>query len=166
MITPETTVSVRRTSCHDELMTDATLHASDSTEQRTAEVAIVAAVSGIVGVPLTPARITIADARVEIDGASEDRSVLVEAYARIGAVRGGQPKKLATDAFKLAWAGEKLGAQRLIIAVAGEEADAYLRRAGAWLTAALRDANVEIIHVPLSVELRESLADAQARQYR
>lgn len=106
------------------------------------------------------------DARVEIDGANEDRSVLVEAYARIGAVRGGQPRKLATDAFKLAWAGKKLGAQRLIIAVAGEEAGAYLRRPGAWLTAALLDANVEVIHVPLNAELRDSLMQAQTRQYR
>jgi len=147
-------------------MTDITLHASDSTEQRTAEIAIIAAVSEIVGVPLAPARIKIDDARVEIDGASDDRSVLVEAYARIGALRGGQPKKLATDAFKLAWAGEKLGAQRRIIAVAGEEADAYLRRPGAWLTAALRDANVEIVHVPLTPELVASLTHAQTRQYR
>jgi len=147
-------------------MTDLSLHASDSTEQRTAEITIIAAVSDIVGLPLAPARITIDDARVEIDGASADRSVLVEAYARIGVVRGGQPKKLATDAFKLAWAGKKVSAQRLIIAVAGEEADAYLRRPGAWLTAALRDANVEIIHVPLGAELRDSLTQAQTRQYR
>lgn len=104
-------------------MTDAALHASDSSEQRATEIAIIAAVSEIVAVPLAPARIAIGEARVEIDGASEDRSVLVEAYARVGALRGGQPKKLATDAFKLAWAGEKLGAQRLIIAIVGDEAD-------------------------------------------
>ncbi|MGO1548150.1 hypothetical protein [Microbacterium gubbeenense] len=147
-------------------MTDAALHASDSSEQRAAEIAIIAAVSEIVAVPLAPARIAIGEARVEIDGASEDRSVLVEAYARVGALRGGQPKKLATDAFKLAWAGEKLGAQRLIIAIVGDEADAYLRRPGAWLTAALHDAKIEVIHVPLTADIRDSLTQAQARQYR
>ncbi|MGO3319199.1 MAG: hypothetical protein ACTIL0_01675 [Microbacterium gubbeenense] len=92
--------------------------------------------------------------------------MLVEAYARVGALRGGQPKKLATDAFKLAWAGEKLGAQRLIIAIVGDEADAYLRRPGAWLTAALHDAKIEVIHVPLTADIRDSLKQAQARQYR
>jgi hypothetical protein len=124
-------------------------HASDSAEQRLAEIAIISAVSATIEVPLAPARIPIDGARVEIDGASEDRSVLVEAYARIGALRGGQPKKLATDAFKLAWAGQKLGSRRL-----------------AWLTAAIRDANVEIMHVSLEAALLESLTDAQARQYR
>jgi hypothetical protein len=141
-------------------------HASDSAEQRLAEIAIISAVSATIEVPLAPARIPIDGARVEIDGASEDRSVLVEAYARIGALRGGQPKKLATDAFKLAWAGQKLGSRRLIIAVAGVEAAAHLQRPGAWLTAAIRDANVEIMHVSLEAALLESLTDAQARQYR
>ena len=141
-------------------------HASDSAEQRLAEIAIISAVSAAIHVPLAPARIPIDGARVEIDGASDDRTVLVEAYARIGALRGGQPKKLATDAFKLAWAGQKLGSQRLIIAVAGEDAAAYLNRPGAWLTAAIRDAHVEVMHVPLEAALQASLTDAQTRQYR
>ncbi|WP_188701046.1 hypothetical protein [Microbacterium nanhaiense] len=106
-------------------------HASDSTEQRLAEVPIIAAVSGMLGIPLASARIPIDGVRVEIDGASEDRSVLVEAYAHIGTVKGAQRHKVANDAFKLAWAGQKLRSQRLIIAVAGEDAAAYLKRPGA-----------------------------------
>lgn len=141
-------------------------HASDSTEQRLAEVPIIAAVSGMLGIPLAPAKIPIEGVRVEIDGASEDRSVLVEAYARIGTVKSAQQHKLSHDAFKLAWAGQKLGSRRLIIAVAGEDAAAYLQRPGAWVTMAIRDANVEVMHVPLEAALQTSLMDAQRRQYR
>lgn len=141
-------------------------HASDSSEQRTAERAIIAAVAEQLNVTLAPARIRIDDAHVEIDGASPDHSVLVEAYARIGALKGAQPRKLATDAFKLAWAGEKLGATQLVIAVADEAAAQYLRRPGAWLTAAIRDAGVEVITADIGEALRDSIIAAQARQYR
>ncbi|TCJ23796.1 hypothetical protein E0W80_09565 [Microbacterium sp. PI-1] len=141
-------------------------HASDSAEQRAAERAIVAAVAEQLGVALAPARIAIDDAHVEIDGASSDRTVLVEAYARIGALKGAQPRKLATDAFKLAWAGRKRGATRLILAVADETAAGYLRRPGAWLTAAIRDAGIEVVVAGLDDATRQSILAAQARQYR
>lgn len=144
----------------------ATPHASDSAEQRAAERAIVAAVAGRLGVALAPARIAIDDAHMEIDGASPDRMVLVEVYARIGALKGAQPRKLATDAFKLTWAGQTLGATRLILAVADEAAAGYLRRPGAWLTAAIRDAGIEIIVAELDDAMREAILTAQARQYR
>ena len=92
--------------------------------------------------------------------------VLVEAYARIGALKGAQPRKLATDAFKLAWAGQKLGATRLILAVADEAAASYLHRPGAWLTASIRDDGIEIIVAELGDVMREAILAAQARQYR
>lgn len=121
-------------------------HASDSLAQRDAEPLIIAAIAEHVGVPLAPARVVFDDGvRVELDGASEDRKVLVEAYAHIGALRGGQPKKLATDAFKLLWAGRKLEATRLVIAVIDVEVEQYLMRPKAWLTAALRDSGVEVV---------------------
>ncbi|KYJ97539.1 hypothetical protein [Microbacterium sp. CH1] len=143
-----------------------TTHASDSSEQRSAEHAIIMAVAQELEVVLAPARIAIGDAHVEIDGASPDYSVLVEAYARIGALKGAQPRKLATDAFKLAWAGQKLGAQRLILAVADEAAAGYLRRPGAWLTAAIADAGVEVLVAALDEDMRATVLAAQARQFR
>lgn len=141
-------------------------HVSDSAEQRAAERAIIAAVAEQLGVELTPARIPIEDAHVEIDGASADRAVLVEAYARIGALKGAQPRKLATDAFKLAWAGQRLGATRLVIAVADEVVAGYLQRPGAWLTAALRDAGVDVLVAELDEDMRSAVQAAQSRQFR
>ncbi|PZF55277.1 hypothetical protein DEJ23_12345 [Curtobacterium sp. MCSS17_008] len=127
-----------------------TAHAYGSLAQRTAEPLIIAAVAEHVGVPLAPARVEFEDGvRVELDGASEDREVLVEAYAHIGALRGGQPKKLATAAFKLLWTDRKLGATRLVIAVIDVEVEQYLMRPKAWLTSALRDSGVEVVRVAL-----------------
>jgi uncharacterized protein (DUF2252 family) len=142
-----------------------TPHASDSLAQRDAEPLIIGAVAAHVGVPLAPARITFDDGvRVEIDGASEDRAVLVEAYAHTGELRGGQPKKLATDAFKLTWAGRKLGSTRLIVAVIDEEVEQYLLRPKAWLTAALRDSAVEVVRVSIAEDARARVVDAQRLQ--
>ncbi|WIB34428.1 hypothetical protein [Curtobacterium sp. MCSS17_005] len=142
-----------------------TPHASDSLAQRDAEPLIIAAVAAYAGVPLAPAKIEIEDGvRVEIDGASEDRAVLVEAYAHTGALRGGQPKKLATDAFKLTWAGRKLGPTRLIIAVIDEEVEQHLLRPKAWLTAALRDSAVEVVRVDIAEDARARVAAAQRLQ--
>lgn len=140
-------------------------HASDSLAQRDAEPLIIEAVAAFVGTPLSPSKIDMGDGvRVEIDGASRDRSILVEAYAHVGKLVGAQPKKLATDAFKLVWAGRKLRASRLIIAVIDEEVEAYLRRPTAWLTAALLDGKVEIVRVTIDSEAHARVTAAQALQ--
>jgi hypothetical protein len=142
-------------------------HPSDSLAQRAAEPLIVAAVAEYVGVELTPARINLGDGvRVEIDGASADRKVLVEAYAHVGMLKGSHPKKLATDAFKLVWAGGRLGATRLVIAVADDDTEAYLLRPKAWLTAALRDSGVEVMRVSIDPDARARVVEAQRIQFR
>jgi hypothetical protein len=84
----------------------------------------------------------------------------------IGKLKSARSKKLTTDAFELAWARGKRGASRLTIAVADVETERYLLRPRAWLTAALRDAGVEVIRVDLNEALRASVAIAQDRQYR
>jgi hypothetical protein len=141
-------------------------HASDSLAQRDAEILIIAAVAEYVGEPLAPSKISFGDGvRVEIDGASEDRSILVEAYAHLGKMVGAQPKKLATDAFKLTWAARKVSAKRLIIAVIDPEVEAYLLRPTAWLTAALRDSCVEVLRVTIDEDARARVEVAQRRQF-
>ena len=111
---------------------------------------IIAALSAKLGVPLAKSSIPTGNGgRVELDGASKDFSILVEAYAHQGVLRGGQPKKLATDALKLTWIGRLVGATRLILAVADEQVEAHLRRPKAWLTQALIDLDVEVVRVEL-----------------
>jgi len=142
-------------------------HPSDSRAQRDAEVVIVAALSEQLNVPLRKLSVPTGNGgRVEFDGASDDRTVLVEAYAHQGALRGAQPKKLATDALKLSWMGGRLGAKRLVLAVADEQVEAYLRRPSAWLTQALIDLGVEVIRVDVDDATAAALQEAQTTQYR
>lgn len=142
-------------------------HASDSSAQRAAEPLIIDAVSAFVGVRLAAETIDLGDGvKVQIDGASLDRSVLVEAYAHVGPLLSGQSRKLTTDAFKLVWAGGRLGARRLVIAVADVEAEAYLLRPRAWLTAALRDSFVEVVRVSIDAKAHARVVEAQHIQFR
>lgn len=163
-ILPNTASSAR------EMLVSVTLdeaHPSDSLAQRDAEVIIIAALSAELGVTLGKASIPTGNGgRVEVDGATEDLSILVEAYAHQGVLRGGQPKKLATDALKLTWIGRQTGAKRLILAVADERVEAYLRRPRAWLTQALVDLGVEVIRVDLDDATSSALVAAQTVQYR
>lgn len=142
-------------------------HPSDSTAQRDAEPLIVAAVAEYVGVELAAATIDLGDGvQVQIDGASADRAVLVEAYAHVGPLLSGQSRKLTTDAFKLVWAGGRIGATRLVIAVADVDAEAYLLRPRAWLTAALRDSAVEVLRVSIDAAATARVVEAQRVQFR
>ena len=141
-------------------------HPSDSAAQRGAEPLIIAAVALAIGTALAPAVLSIGDAKVQIDGASSDRRVLVEAYARVGPLRGAQPRKLTADAFKLAWAGQRVGAERLVLAVMDAAAEDYAKRPSAWLTAALRDAGIEVIRVELDAATRAAVESAQRTQFR
>jgi len=103
---------------------------------------------------------------IRANGAADDYSVLVEITAHVGRIKGGQIHKLAADAFKLIWAGSRLGSTRLILAVIDEGTEAYLRRPKAWLTGALEDNGVEVIRVEVPDAVRESIAAAQRRQVR
>lgn len=142
-------------------------HPSRSDVQQQAEPLAIAEVSAIVGVALTPRRIDMGDGvSVEIDGASADGSVLVEVSAHVGPLRGAQPRKLASDAFKLVWAGKRLGSTRLVIAVVDDGPAAYLRRPKAWLTAALLDSRVEVLQVSLPALVHAGIAEAQTKQFR
>lgn len=77
-------------------------HPSGSREQRDAEPLILAGVAEVLGTLLAPRRLHLpGGTSVDVDGVGEDPLVLVEVYAHQGALRGSQPKKLATDALKL-----------------------------------------------------------------
>lgn len=71
-------------------------HASDSTAQSDAEPLILAAVAEQVGVTLEPRRLTLpGGATADVDGVAPDESVLVEVFARQGALKGRQRGKIA-----------------------------------------------------------------------
>ena len=139
-------------------------HASDSAEQRDAESLMVALLAERIGMPLSPRTVDLGDGRrVQLDAASEDLTVLVEAYARHGRLKPASQKKLLADAFKLAYAARATGAARLILLLADETAAAPFRGTG-WCAGALEAFAIEVVVVDLPEDVRERVIAAQKRQ--
>lgn len=79
-------------------------HLSGSAVQRQAETSIVQKIGADLGVVLIPGgRISVGGgAHVQVDARTDEGDLLVEAYARQGALSGAQLKKVGQDILKLA----------------------------------------------------------------
>lgn len=150
MIDPETEIDGRR------------IHQSDSSAQRDAEAVVLAGVASQLGVAIhQKVRLEFDAANVELDGASTDESVLVEVFARIGKLRGGQLHKVSTDTLKLLALGEQRPSARLVLAFADQAAaDSIV----GWRGAVLERNKIEKVVVPLSNDQRAVILAAQAKQ--
>jgi len=143
--------------------------AGDSQEQRAAESVMLAELSLVVGVALQPRPFRHpSGARVELDGASEDLTVLAECWAHQGPAKVAQKNKLVNDAMKLHWIARTMPhhqARRLILCVSDETAVRHLR-GRSWQGQAIADLGVKIVVVELPKDVAEAVAAAQKRQYR
>jgi hypothetical protein len=101
--------------------------------------------------------------RVDVDGVSEDESVLVEIFAHQGRHRGGQYGKVARDALKLITLARTRPGSTLVLAFADEDA-ARCVTGKSWLAEALKTWGIEVVVVPLDDKVREGLHAAQVRQ--
>lgn len=119
------------------------------------------------GVTLRPRRLERqGGVRVEIDGADEDLTVLVECWAHRGPAKVAQKYKLVNDAVKLHWIASTMQPPpRRILCVSDEAAVQHLR-GRAWQGQAIRDLGVEIAVIELPDDVREAVAAAQVRQFR
>lgn len=142
-----------------------TPHPSDSAEQRALETAILPTLGAQLGVELAPETIDLGGGvRVALDGISADRSVIVEVYGHVGELKGTQGKKLTTDAFKLIFAGGRLGATTLVLAVVDQPAYRYLTGANTWAAAALRDFGVTVTLIELDGDDHARILAVQQKQ--
>ena len=145
---------------------DNPLPPGDSSEQRDAEARIVATLATNLGVKLAPRSLTFnSGVHVELDAASEDLSVLVEAWAHQGSVKSAQRAKVLADAFKLAFIARVLDSPTRLILLMSDEMAAKRFRSG-WAAEALETFNIELVVVELDPKVRQRLLDAQVRQYR
>lgn len=136
--------------------------------QRAAEVVMLATLSDKLGITLAPTRLSHPSAaRVEIDGAAPDLSVLVECWAHQGPAKVAQKYKLVNDATKLAWVAGWLlpRPQRLQLCVTDEQAVKHLRGVS-WQGQAIAALGVEIVVVDLPTDVISSILDAQQLQFR
>ena len=139
-------------------------HVSDSAVQRRAEEVIRSLLAARLGVDLAPATIKLAaGAPVQVDAASADRRILAEIFARQGALKGGQQKKVAIDTLKLITIRQERPDTTLVIAFADPAAAAYATGRG-WLAQALRTWHVDVEILDIPQHLREEILAAQAGQ--
>lgn len=142
--------------------------AGDSQEQRLAEGHMLAALGKRLGLSLAPRRIFHpSGARVEIDGADPELTVLIECWAHQGSAKVAQKNKLVVDATKLNWIAKSLDPtpDRLVLCVSDPAAVGHLSGVS-WQAQAIRELGVEIEIVSLDPSLIAALTDAQKRQYR
>ena len=117
-----------------------------------------------IGLKQQPGRIALQGAVfIEVDAATENCSIVVEAYARQGRLKGAQLKKVAQDILKLALLKRepKREHTQAIIAFASQEAHDSI---SGWVRQAATSFGVELVVVPISEELREKIVKAQGRQ--
>lgn len=141
-------------------------HLSDSAVQRNAEGAIVAALAAKLGFEgaLKPKRVRVLGGGfVQLDACSDDESILVEAYARQGKLKGAQIKKVSQDILKLALLKRdpRLRDSRAIAVFASEEARGSVT---GWIRSAADQFGIELAVVDIPEALRDEIKSAQARQ--
>jgi hypothetical protein len=141
--------------------------AGDSSEQREAERWMITQLGRELGVCLDKRAVTLPnDSRVAYDGATEDLSIVVEAWAHQGSPKSAQKAKIAKDALKLALTARQVpGNSRRVLLFSSEEAARPFLGAG-WEASAIREFGIEVLVRPLPDELRDRVLVAQARQYR
>ena len=100
---------------------------------------------------------------VQLDACSDDESLLVEAYARQGKLKGAQIKKISQDILRLALLKRdpRLSDSRAIAVFASEEARDSI---AGWIRSAAEEFEIELIVVDIPDDLRDEIKAAQARQ--
>lgn len=148
--------------------TESPMPPGSSTEQQQAERIILDEAGTRLGTRLGPRKIlTPTGVRVEVDGADQDLTVLVEAWAHQGAVKPAQRHKVLSDALKLVWISSTLYPRpRILLCLSDQEAARPFVGERSWAAAALRDLGVEVLIIDLPDHVRARLRQAQHRQYR
>ena len=140
-------------------------HASDSLEQREAEIEVLRLVQDKVGCSLAAEVIALGGGvTVQVDGINRDHRVLCEVYSRIGKLKAGQQDKLASDMLKLVFLEHTLGGEwRKFICLADSEA-ARCVSGKSWLAAVAKRMGFTVLVVDPPQAVKDRLLAAQHRQ--
>ncbi len=141
----------------------------DSLAQRQAERVMLGLLGQRLGVALSPTRLTVpSGARVEIDGADAERSILVECWAHQGPPKPAQRNKVLADALKLTWIASTIDPRPRLVLCLSDQAAArpFLPGAKSWSARALEDLKITVEVVKLAADTRDAILRAQERQFR
>jgi hypothetical protein len=140
-------------------------HKGNAIVQMRAEAEIVKALATERKIELVkPLKIPLAGGvHIEVDAATPDGSIVVEAYAHQGTLKGGQRKKIAQDILKLALLRKEPGHEgtTAIIVFASKEAHDSV---SGWVLQAAKAFDVEFLVVDIPPELRDEILRAQGHQ--
>ncbi len=140
------------------------MHPSDSTAQREAEQHLLLALQESIGAHFVADATLPLDPSIKPDGVDPQRKIVVEVYARVGALKGAQLHKAKADLLKLAYVRYQLGADwRAIVCFGSREAAAFLL-GRSWAAEAARAFGVEVMVEELPAHQRERVLAAQERQ--
>lgn len=144
---------------------DLMVHASDSTEQQTAESYILHALSDDLSIELEPKKIVLpSGSSVQIDGVNEKDNILCEIYARIGKLKSSQADKVASDFLKMLLVEKSLGGKwQKHFCFASDEAAASLK-GKSWIANVAIEMGIEIHVITLPSSIETSVVEAQNRQ--
>jgi hypothetical protein len=142
--------------------------AGDSREQRHAERVMLELLGERLGVVLKPRRIVLEDGiRVEVDGADDELSVLVEAWAHQGPPKPAQKHKVLSDVLKLLHVAATVPTTpRLVLCLCDPDAAHHFTSARSWAARALHNFAIEVSMVELPPDVKAAVVAAQRRQYR
>lgn len=136
-------------------------HRSDSTEQHLAETYMLTVLADELGAQWGG---TCAVTGIQPDGVDPDRKIVVEIFARVGALKAAQKHKVKADLFKLAYVRQRLGPEWRVIFVFADQAAAASSLGRAWHVDAAQAFGIEIRVMALPDEVRSSVLAAQGRQ--
>lgn len=139
-----------------------TNHPSSAEVQTKKEAVILDDVSEQLGVVLQQkVKLEFGEAWMEVDGATEDESVLVEVFAHVGKLKGGQKHKVSTDALKLIALSESRPEAKLILAFADQAAASSV---AGWKAAVLKHHGIELLVAKPSEADHAELVAVQEKQ--
>lgn len=140
-------------------------HPSDSSAQRAAEAAVLAALTSQLGFSILGGRVDVGNGCfMNVDGINVEQRFACEVFSRIGKLQAAQVEKVASDVLKLAFVEKVLGGNWRKVACFVDETAANTLRNRSWLARAAETVGVQVLVVELPPHLHESVVAAQARQ--
>lgn len=141
-------------------------HPGNALVQMRAEAEIIDALADARRIKLVkkPPKIELAGGvHIEVDAATLDEGIVVEAYAHQGTLKGGQRKKIAQDVLKLALLKAQPGRTGTTAIIVFASQDAHDSISG-WVLQAAKTFDVNLAVVDIPDTLRADILRAQTRQ--
>ena len=141
------------------------MHPSDSSVQQMAEPLVLECLNNKENIQLVSRHLSLLDnVKLQLDGIDENKPTVCEIYAHIGACKGAQPNKIASDLLKMVLVERvKGGKWRKIFCFVDEEA-AKVLTGKSWRAVAAKELEIEVRVCKIPPGVRSGIQLAQRDQ--